>query len=159
MRSWKWGALLVFTSLLAACGGSDARRPAPTPTATVTVAVPTPTVPPVATLTPTRLPTNTPPRVTNVRALHDPGSDQYNPDCVPCHAEVVEEHSLNPQIAGAHPAMFPFVGGQNCDFCHWSVDFDNRSAGNVRRNTDVELCALCHSETGAGPRGSIFYAR
>jgi hypothetical protein len=97
--------------------------------------------------------------VTNARALHNPRSPQYDRDCIKCHADVLEERSLDPSVRGAHPVMLPWVGGETngaCATCHRSVDFDNGSAANIRRNVDVEFCAACHSANGPG---SPYYVR
>jgi len=89
--------------------------------------------------------------ITNVRALHTKGSAQYDADCLKCHADVVTEQSLDPQIPGAHAAMLPTFGGAAnaaCTVCHKAVDFEGQSAANVRRNVDVRGCVNCHSAGG-----------
>jgi len=91
--------------------------------------------------------------VSNVRALHNPASPQYDHQCVKCHGDILEESSLDTRVPGAHPVMLPQVGGDTdavCVKCHVSVDFDAGSAGNVRRNVDVNTCAACHASGGAG---------
>ncbi len=131
----------------------------PTQTTTATTVPPTSTATPVPpTNTATAIPPTPPPTLgtTNVRALHTSSSLQYDPNCLKCHADVVTEQSLNPQIPGAHPAMLPMFGGAAntaCTFCHKAMDFDGRSAANARRNVDVRTCATCHT---AGP-GNQFY--
>jgi hypothetical protein len=141
----------------------------PTRTSTPTAMPPTRTA---TAVTPTAAPTNTPMPatatptvtrtvapalgVTNVRALHRSSSAQYDLDCLKCHADIVNEQSLNPQIPGAHAAMLPMFGGAAntaCTFCHKAVDFDGQSAANVRRNVSIQLCANCHT---AGP-GNQYY--
>jgi hypothetical protein len=144
-------AVLSLAAALTGCNGNGdgGRVPTPTETAVAPVFTATP-VPPTGTFTPTPEP------VTNIRALHDSQSAQYDANCLKCHADVLREHSLDPLIAGAHPSMFPFVGGPDCLFCHRSVDFDNQSAANVRRNVEVEICASCH---GQGGMAAPFYVR
>jgi len=91
--------------------------------------------------------------VRNVRAVHNPASAQYDRQCIKCHGDILEERSLDDRVPGAHPVMLPQVGGETdavCVKCHVSVDFDSRSAGNVRRNVDVDICAVCHPRGGAG---------
>jgi hypothetical protein len=144
-------AILGLAATFIGCNGGDGGGMVPAPTATA--------LPPTRTATPvppTRTFTPTPEPVTNIRALHDSQSAQYDANCLKCHADVLQEHSLDPGIAGAHPSMFPFVGGPDCLFCHRSVDFDNQSAANVRRNVEVEICASCH---GQGGLAAPFYVR
>jgi hypothetical protein len=92
--------------------------------------------------------------VKNVRAVHDSASPQYDPECVKCHGDVLEEQSLDARVPGVHPVMLPQVGGESdavCVKCHESVDFDHGgSAANVRRNVDVQLCSACHTQGGGG---------
>ena len=149
---------------------SSTATPVP-PTSTATAIPPTSTataIPPTSTATavpPTETPTNTPvpptatatttptatTAITNVRALHTKGSAQYDADCLKCHADVVTEQSLDPQIPGAHAAMLPTFGGAAnaaCTVCHKAVDFEGQSAANVRRNVDVRGCVNCHSAGG-----------
>ncbi|MBI4518524.1 MAG: hypothetical protein HY699_22225 [Deltaproteobacteria bacterium] len=156
----------VPATATATAAPTDTATEAPTPTATATTAPPTPTVtpiPPTATATDTPVPVTATPTVaptatatggvTNVRALHTSGSSQYDANCLKCHADVLTEQSLNPQIPGPHPAMLLWVGGATnaaCTFCHKAVDFDRASAANVRRNVDVQTCAICHGPSGPG---------
>jgi hypothetical protein len=138
--------------------------PTATPTATptqsatsppthTTTATPAPTAPPTGTatpVTPTQPPTPTATLiqgVTNVRALHNPNSPAYDRGCLSCHADVLNEQSLDPAVGGIHPVMVPVLGdisNATCIRCHTSVDFDSGSAGDIRRNVGVDKCTLCH---------------
>lgn len=127
-RSALWSVVLIGTLALSGCGGGGGGGggggPGPQPEA-----------------------------VSNVRALHSPASSQYDRDCIKCHGDILEEQSLDVRVPGIHPVMLPQVGGETdavCVKCHVSVDFDARSAGNVRRNVDVNTCAVCHAKGGAG---------
>jgi hypothetical protein len=148
-----WLAVVLLSVFGSGCGGDNGPA-SPTPTATATLsAAPTetstprltPTVPspPAPTITPTPALTNI-----NIRALHAPSSAQYDRDCLSCHAEVLNEQTLSPEVPGIHPVMVSVLGevaNTTCVECHTSVDLDGGSAGNVRRNVRVEKCALCHS--------------
>jgi len=94
----------------------------------------------------------------NIIAAHTRSSRQYNNNCTGCHSQVFSEQSLNPAIHTAHVTMRAFVPGKEdnrkCVFCHRSVDLLERSAGNLRRQVDVAVCALCH---GPGRATKTFY--
>jgi hypothetical protein len=97
--------------------------------------------------------------VANLRALHNPASARYDGECIKCHGDIPEEATLSTAVPGVHPMMLQQVGGETdttCVRCHVTVDFDSVSAGNVRRNVDVNICAACHA-TGGG--GYPFYFR
>jgi hypothetical protein len=93
----------------------------------------------------------------NLHAVHDPESLGYDGACLACHADKLTEESLSPSIPTFHQrklsvtdAGTPVIPGTTpdakCVFCHKSVDMTpNRSAGNLRRNVGVALCAGCHS--------------
>jgi hypothetical protein len=128
-RLWSDCLMLAFALAFSACGGGggggDGAEPGPQPEA-----------------------------VTNLRALHDAASTQFDAECIKCHADILEERSLDVRVPGAHPVMLPQVGGETdavCVKCHESVDFDRGdSAANVRRNVDVQLCSACHTQGGGG---------
>lgn len=84
----------------------------------------------------------------NLVAIHDRGSAQYNDNCLECHAAVTNATSLDPVIEAAHPVMLSSTPGEDtedkCVFCHRSVDLQQFSAGNLRRQVDVTLCSVCH---------------
>jgi hypothetical protein len=87
--------------------------------------------------------------VSNLIAAHNRTSPQYRRSCSDCHMGVIYEQSLEePAIHTAHLTMASYVPGRDanskCRFCHKSVDLIYRSAGNVRRQVDVALCAVCH---------------
>ena len=94
--------------------------------------------------------------VTNIIAAHKRSSPQYNSNCTGCHTTVLTEQSLNPYIHTVHVTMQPNVPGRDdnrrCAFCHRSVDLLLGSAGNIRRQVDVTLCALCHGPLRPAPQ-------
>ena len=105
---------------------------------------------------------STAPGVENVIAMHNRTSRQYRKDCTKCHMQVVLEQSLEePAIHTAHLAMAPFVPGKNgdskCAFCHRTVDLLESSAGNVRRQVDAALCAVCHGTSRPTIPTKLFY--
>jgi hypothetical protein len=129
LRLWTHCFALTFALAFAGCGGGggggDGGGPGPQPES-----------------------------VTNLRAVHNAASAQYDPECVKCHGDILEERSLDARVPGAHPVMLPQVGGETdavCVKCHEAVDFDRGdSAGNVRRNVDVQVCTACHTQGGGG---------
>ena len=88
----------------------------------------------------------------NIIAIHDRRSPQYEKDCTDCHKSILSEQSLNPSFSTAHVIMLPQTPGENtdvkCRWCHQTVDLRQKSAGNLRRQVDVTLCALCHGSFG-----------
>jgi hypothetical protein len=108
--------------------------------------------------------------VVNLRALHNPDSPQVDWDCLKCHGDVMERETLDPAILSAHPLKVrvlaelayypaePVVTSELCLFCHWGVDFDEFSVADVRRNVEVEFCAICH-DSSASPVLPSFYVR
>jgi len=91
------------------------------------------------------------PRV-NYGAVHDPACPGYDGDCVACHGEQITEGSLDAMYPGFHQAKLalPDIPGDTpndkCVYCHVEIDLsNNRSAANLRRQVDVDLCAMCHS--------------
>ena len=104
---------------------------------------------------------------TNIVAIHDSSSENYNKHCGDCHSEIHDRQSLDPSIPAAHPAMFPYAAGRpgddkQCRWCHRTVDLTQgiqesaKSTGNLRRHVDVTLCTLCHGPYRGGP-GEQFY--
>ena len=96
----------------------------------------------------------------NIIAIHDNNSDEYNKKCSECHADIPKAQSLNPSIAlAAHVAMFDFAPGKpgddkQCVWCHQTVDLVEGSAGNLRKQVDATLCAMCHGPIDRnGPSG------
>jgi hypothetical protein len=96
----------------------------------------------------------------NIIAIHDNSSDEYNKKCSECHADIPKAQSLNPSIAlAAHVAMFDFAPGKpgddkQCVWCHQTVDLVQGSAGNLRKQVDATLCAMCHGPIDRnGPSG------
>jgi hypothetical protein len=96
----------------------------------------------------------------NIIAIHDNSSDEYNKKCSECHADIPKAQSLNPSIAlAAHVAMFDFAPGKpgddkQCVWCHQTVDLVEGSAGNLRKQVDATLCAMCHGPIDRnGPSG------
>ena len=109
----------------------------------------------------------------NVVAVHDRSSQQYDDNCLDCHAGVTTATSLAPGIEAAHPVMLSSTPGEDteekCVFCHRSVDLMQFSAGNLRRQVDVNLCSVCHGPSassrqlyqtgfsGDDPDGTVLY--
>ena len=96
----------------------------------------------------------------NIIAIHDISSKQYNKNCLECHADIPNAKSLDPSIApAAHVAMFDFAPGKpgddkQCIWCHQTVDLVQGSAGNLRKQVDATLCAMCHGSIDRnGPSG------
>jgi hypothetical protein len=103
--------------------------------------------------------TQRPPGALNLRALHDPTSSQYDSRCLVCHRKVLRARTLNKRIPDIHRAMIRALrmkAKRSCTFCHYGVDFDRKSAGNNRRQVDVEQCAVCHQQ---GAEGRLLYVR
>ena len=92
------------------------------------------------------------PRV-NYGAVHDPACvGSYDSDCVACHGDQLTEGSLDTTIPGFHQMKLalPDIPGatdnEKCVYCHVEVDLsNNQSAASLRRQVDVNLCAVCHS--------------
>lgn len=92
----------------------------------------------------------------NFLALHDKSSSQYERDCLPCHADVLTQQSLDTGFSTAHVTMLPLVPGEEnrerCAWCHRGVDLVEKSTGNLRKHVRADLCALCHGPSGPGAR-------
>lgn len=95
----------------------------------------------------------------NLVQMHDAASPSYNDDCITCHGDMSDETTLSNAVLGIHPRMCPYVyqaAGETemnnnvCRYCHQSVDFLDHSAGNLRRQVDVDLCQNCHTRAGPG---------
>jgi len=83
-------------------------------------------------------------------------------------SDILSDTSRDATIAMAHVKMLPYITGAvaisvfplkansaQCRFCHQGVDTThNQSAGNIRRDVNVELCVSCH---GPSSTGSVFY--
>jgi hypothetical protein len=97
----------------------------------------------------------------NLIAIHDSNSDKYNKKCSECHADILSEQSLNAELKTAHVTMFDFAPGKpghdkQCIWCHRTVDLVEGSAGNLRKQVDATLCALCHGPFERnGPSGMV----
>ena len=95
----------------------------------------------------------------NIIAIHDSSSDEYKKKCSECHADIAKAQSLEPTIPAAHVAMFDFAPGKpgddkQCIWCHRTVDLVQGSAGNLRKQVDATLCAMCHGPIDRnGPSG------
>jgi hypothetical protein len=96
----------------------------------------------------------------NIIAIHDSSSEQYDKDCLDCHAVILSAKSLDESIApAAHVAMFDFAPGKRgddkqCRWCHRTVDLVQGSAGSLRKQVDATLCAMCHGPINRnGPSG------
>lgn len=96
----------------------------------------------------------------NFIGFHDSSSRHFKKNCTDCHANVVTEGSLDPDIPRAHVAMFEFAPGKprsdkQCLGCHGgSVDLTQgrqsaeKSKGNLRKHVNIALCTMCHGPTG-----------
>lgn len=87
----------------------------------------------------------------NLISLHDKNSPNYSKYCTNsnCHADILVQESLDPEIPTAHVSMMiNNTPGHNektrCAWCHSAVNLMQKSAGNLRRHVDVNLCAVCH---------------
>lgn len=98
---------------------------------------------------------------TNIIAAHNPGSSEYNRNCLNCHAGVTNTPSLDPAVPSAHIAMLAFTPGKNnerCIWCHRDVSATliraAARAGNfqtdIRKSVDTQLCGICHGPQGPG---------
>lgn len=99
----------------------------------------------------------------NLLALHDAGSAQYNADCIKCHGNMMWEESLSDLAPAAHPVMMPYalaetgedtLDNSTCLYCHPTVDFLEKSAGNLRKQVAAGVCVQCHRP---GERGRPLY--
>jgi len=96
----------------------------------------------------------------NFIGFHDSSSPRFKKSCTDCHANVLTEESLNPDISPAHVAMFEYAAGKprsdkQCLWCHrGNVDLTpgrqsaEKSKGNLRKHVNVALCTMCHGPTG-----------
>jgi hypothetical protein len=97
----------------------------------------------------------------NLIAIHDSSSNQYNKKCNECHADIRNAQSLDPAIPNVHVAMFDFAAGKpgddkQCIWCHRTVDLVQGSAGNIRKQVDATICAMCHGPFDRnGPSGTV----
>jgi hypothetical protein len=97
----------------------------------------------------------------NLIAIHDSSSSQYNKKCNECHADIRNAQSLDPSIPNVHVAMFDFAAGKpgddkQCIWCHRTVDLVQGSAGNIRKQVDATICAMCHGPFDRnGPSGTV----
>ena len=88
----------------------------------------------------------------NYDAVHNPAAPEFNTDCVSCHAGRIDEGSLDDAVPGFHALKLAMdsiystdVVNERCVYCHSAVDSVTGSAGNLRRQVDVALCASCHT--------------
>ena len=97
----------------------------------------------------------------NIIAIHDSESEQYDQKCNECHADIRNAQSLDHSIPNAHVAMFDFAPGKpgddkQCIWCHRTVDLEQGSAGNIRKQVDATLCTMCHGPFDRnGPSGTV----
>ena len=92
-------------------------------------------------------------------ALHRSDHASYDPDCLKCHGDMLDEKSLSTSVAGPHTAMIPaFIGpapsrptNASCIACHASTDFAEHSAADLRRQVYVSWCWGCHKASGPNP--------
>ncbi|MBI5183063.1 MAG: hypothetical protein HY999_01680 [Nitrospinae bacterium] len=94
----------------------------------------------------------------NLLAIHDKDSPNYNTDCIGCHGDMQDIGTLDPYLVEAHSinmstrmCSIPSSGNKRCWYCHRDgTDLLEKSAGNLRRNVDVAICAQCHGPKGPG---------
>jgi hypothetical protein len=90
----------------------------------------------------------------NVIPFHDANSSAYRTDCTStaCHKGILSETSIDNSTATFHVLKvkkLTVIPGKTeddkCVYCHKDTDLVEGSAGNLRRNVDVELCVACHT--------------
>ena len=87
----------------------------------------------------------------NYVAVHDPEADTFDGDCVGCHADKLDEASLDEAIPGFHmlkmeSAVIPGeLFNDKCVYCHETVDLSGDMPPNLRRLVAVAKCSTCHS--------------
>lgn len=95
----------------------------------------------------------------NVVQMHNAASSDYNGDCIKCHGDMSDEKTLSASVPGIHPRMCPYVyqaAGQKemnntvCTHCHSTIDFQEESAGDLRRQVATSKCVTCHTTAGPG---------
>jgi hypothetical protein len=94
----------------------------------------------------------TPDPTVNYWSVHDPACPGYDGDCMACHAEQLDQGTLDDMVPGFHQVKLEGTSipgatdNERCVYCHIEVDLsNNRSAANLRRNVSADLCADCHS--------------
>ena len=94
--------------------------------------------------------------------IHDEASENYNGDCLGCHADRLNEVALDGVTPTAHSRMLRTLGGADwlCVACHSRLDFLTQSASNLREQVDMEEtgCTSCHGQNAA-PGVPQFYVR
>ena len=94
--------------------------------------------------------------------IHDEASENYNGDCLGCHADRLNEVALDGVTPTAHSRMLRQFGGAAwlCVACHSRLDFLTQSASNLREQVDMEEtgCTSCHGQNAA-PGVPQFYVR
>ena len=95
----------------------------------------------------------------NLVAMHDDSSSSFNSDCISCHGNMLHETTLSEDVGGVHLVKMPWllqtsgqaeINNQLCLHCHPTVDLLEKSAGNIRRQVDVDICRGCHTSAGPG---------
>ncbi|MFQ6120202.1 MAG: cytochrome c3 family protein [Methanosarcinales archaeon] len=88
----------------------------------------------------------------NMIDLHSDLTNITDYQCLSCHSEIPQETTLNASYKAPHPTHLESnYLNFKCNDCHKSVDLIEQSAGNLRRNVDVDICATCHSPFPAPP--------
>lgn len=94
--------------------------------------------------------------------IHDEASENYNGDCLGCHADRLHEVALDGVTPTAHSQMLRTFGGADwlCVACHSRLDFLTQSASNLREQVNMEEagCVSCHNQDAA-PGLPQFYVR
>ena len=95
----------------------------------------------------------------NLVAMHNAESTSFNSDCISCHGSMQHETTLSESVGGVHLVKMPWllqtsgesqINNQLCLHCHPTVDLLGKSAGNLRRQVDVDICRGCHTSAGPG---------
>jgi hypothetical protein len=94
--------------------------------------------------------------------IHDDASENYNGDCLGCHADRLYEVALDGVTPTAHSQMLHKFGGSDwlCAACHSRFDFLTQSASNLRKQVSLDEtgCTSCHGQI-AVPGAPQFYVR
>jgi len=101
--------------------------------------------------------------------IHDPGSRNYNANCIGCHGDRTKEVALDGRTPAAHSIMLELFdegirpaqrvfGNERCLECHrGGPDFLTQSAGGLRKQVDYKKarCIECHQ----APVRPVLYMR
>jgi len=82
----------------------------------------------------------------NLIDLHAHSAQLNNKQCLACHANIVNDESLDRKVKTYHRLHLEskLPTPKNCADCHQSVDLRNGSAAALRKQVSPQLCAACH---------------